>query len=220
MKLVVMATGNKGKVKEVRQIVGGAQVLTMKEVGLSMDIIEDGTSFRENALIKARSVFKAIQEGKANVKAEDVDLVISDDSGLEIDYFDKKPGIYSARWLGQDTPYTIKNQTVLDKMKDVPDDQRTARYVCAMAAILKDGEEFVTEETAEGFIAHEPAGQNGFGYDPIFYFPPLGTFAQISPEQKNAVSHRGKALRAMKELLDASGLTDTGAVAGKANEAL
>ncbi|MBO4886999.1 MAG: RdgB/HAM1 family non-canonical purine NTP pyrophosphatase [Firmicutes bacterium] len=209
---VIVATKNAGKIREIRQILGeDVNVVTMTEAGFTGEINETGTTFEDNSLIKARTIHEAFKESGR------FDLVISDDSGIEIDYFDKKPGVYSSRWLGEDTPYDIKNQIILDKMKDVPEEKRTARYVCAIAAILKDGTEIIVKETAEGRIAESPSGEGGFGYDPVFAFTgepgdvlPEGleagmTFADISAELKHAVSHRGKALRALyKELSERS----------------
>ena len=191
---VIFATGNEGKMREVRKIMEGTEFecVSMKEEGVGLDIVEDGTTFTENALIKAREVSKA-----TGLPA------MADDSGIEIDYFDKKPGIYSARWLGEDTTYDIKNGYILDKMKDVPDEKRNARYVCAIALVFPDGREYTTLETLEGMIAHEPAGDGGFGYDPIFYLPEYGrTDAELTTDEKNAISHRGKALRAMIKLYE------------------
>ena len=205
---VIVATKNAGKIREIRQILGeNVSVCTMSEAGFDEEIDETGTSFEENALIKARSVYQAFKESGR------FDLVISDDSGIEIDFFDKKPGVYSSRWLGEDTPYDVKNQIVLEKMADVPEEKRTARYVCAIAAILSDGTEIIVKETAEGRIAKSPSGEGGFGYDPIFEFTgepgdilpegllPGMTFADISADMKHAVSHRGKALRALYQEL-------------------
>ena len=163
----------------------------MKEAGIDKEINEDGKTFEENALIKARAV------------AEDTDaVVLADDSGLEIDYLNKEPGIYSARYLGEDTSYEIKNQALLDRLSGVKKEDRTARFVCAIAAVLPDKREFVVRETIEGYIGEKPAGTNGFGYDPIFYVDEYGcSTAELSEEKKNEVSHRGKALRAMREVL-------------------
>lgn len=165
----------------------------MKEAGVNLNIVEDGMSFEENAEIKARAVSRVLTN----------DIILADDSGLEIDYLDKAPGIYSARFAGEDTSYDIKNRILLDRMEGVPDDQRSARFVCAVAAMFPDGAVSVVRETIEGQVAAEAEGENGFGYDPIFYVPEYGcTTAQMTPEQKNEVSHRGKALRAMKKLLE------------------
>ena len=191
---IVFATGNDNKMKEIRMILAGlgTEILSMKEAGVDVDIVEDGMSFEENAEIKARAVARVLTN----------DIVLADDSGLEIDYLDKAPGIYSARFAGEDTSYDIKNRILLDRLEGVPEDERTARFVCAVAAVFPDGAVATVRKTIEGRIAHESEGANGFGYDPIFYVPEYGcTTAQMAPEQKNEFSHRGKALRAMKEIL-------------------
>ena len=194
---IIFATGNAGKMKEVRMILGdlGIPVLSMKEAGITADIIENGKSFEENAAIKAEAIRNLTADG---------DLVLADDSGLEIDYLDGAPGIYSARFMGEDTSYTVKNTALLEKLAGVPKEKRTARFVCAIACALPDGHTITTRGVMEGMIAHGIRGENGFGYDPIFYLPEFGcTSAEITPEQKNEVSHRGKALREMrKELQD------------------
>ncbi|MBQ7358572.1 MAG: XTP/dITP diphosphatase [Lachnospiraceae bacterium] len=187
---IVFATGNAGKVREVQAILAdmGMEVLSMKEAGISIDIVEDGTTYEENALIKAREVAKYTDA-----------IVMADDSGIEIEFMDNGPGIYSARFMGEDTSYTIKNNYIIQQLEGVPDEKRTARYVCAIAAVLPNGEELTTRGIFEGRIGYEEAGENGFGYDPIFYVPKFGkTTAQLSPEEKNQVSHRGLALEAMK----------------------
>ena len=192
---IIFATGNKDKMKEIRQILAdlGMEIISMKEAGVDIDIVEDGMSFEENAEIKARSVSRVLTN----------DIVLADDSGLEIDYLDKAPGIYSARFAGEDTSYDIKNRIFLDRLEGVPDEERTARFVCAVAAVFPDGTCETVRETIEGRIAHEPAGENGFGYDPIFYVPEYEcTTAEMSEEQKNELSHRGKALRSMKRILE------------------
>ena len=191
---IIFATGNKDKMKEIRQILAdlGMEIISMKEAGVDIDIVEDGMSFEENAEIKARSVSRVLTN----------DIVLADDSGLEIDYLDKAPGIYSARFAGEDTSYDIKNRIFLDRLEGVPDEERTARFVCAVAAVFPDGTVSTVRKTIEGRIAHESVGSNGFGYDPIFYVPEYGcTTAEMSPEQKNQLSHRGKALRAMRDIL-------------------
>lgn len=191
MQEIILASSNKGKVKEVQAILEGTgiKVIPLSETGFTDEIEENGSTFEENAIIKATVVAKAL--GKA---------VLADDSGLEIDYLGKEPGIYSARYLGHDTPYDIKNQMILDKLKNVPDEERTARFVCSMAFVLPNGETFTSYATMEGQIGHKICGENGFGYDPIFFLPEYGmSSAQISPEEKNAISHRGKALRMIKD---------------------
>ena len=168
------------------------EILSMKEAGVSADIVEDGKTFEENALIKARAICKLAGE-----------MVLADDSGLEIDYLNKEPGIYSARYMGEDTSYHIKNKSLIDRLEGVPDEKRTARFVCAIAAVFPDGKELVVRGTVEGIIGYEEKGENGFGYDPIFYLPERGcTTAELPPEEKNSISHRGNALRLMKELLE------------------
>lgn len=202
MQTIILATKNAGKVREIKDMTGDlCRVLTMTEAGITLDVEETGTTFAENAYLKARAVWEARR------KAGFSDTVISDDSGIEIDFFDRQPGIYSSRWLGEQTPYTIKNQIVLERMQDVPEDKRTARYVCAMTAILPDGRDLRVLETVEGRIAHAPAGSGGFGYDPIFLIPEAGlTFAEMPAEDKHAISHRGKALRALEALLKQEGI--------------
>ncbi len=200
MKKIIFATGNKDKLKEIRMILGdmGAEICSMKEAGIALDIVEDGATFEENAVIKAKAVSAAAGQGE---------IVLADDSGLEIDYLGGEPGVYSARYAGEDTPYTIKNQMLLDRLAGVPKEQRTARFVCAIAAALPDGQVLVTKGTIEGYIGFAPAGENGFGYDPIFYlWEGDCTTAQLPPERKNELSHRGKALRAMKEQLKQAGI--------------
>lgn len=179
--------------REVREILSDldVEILSMKEAGLNVEIIEDGTTFEENAVIKAKTVAEVAKE-----------IVLADDSGLEVDYLNKEPGVYSARYMGEDTSYIIKNQAILDRLAGVPKEKRTARFVCAIAAAMPDGEVLVTRETIEGYIGEKPAGENGFGYDPIFYVEEYGcSTAELTEAQKNEISHRGKALRAMKAKL-------------------
>ena len=198
MSRIIFATGNEGKMREIREILAGmeTEILSMKEAGLQSDAEETGTTFEENAIIKAKAM-----------AAMTDDIVLADDSGLEVDYLNKEPGIYSARYLGEDTSYDIKNQAILDRMKGVPKEKRSARFVCAIAAVLPNKEVLVVRETIEGYIGYEVAGCNGFGYDPIFYVDEFGcSTAELSEEEKNKVSHRGKALRVMREKLIAHGL--------------
>lgn len=193
-KRIIFATGNPNKMKEIRMILQdlGMQIYSMKEMEIHEEIVEDGTSFEENAEIKARTIARLLPQ----------DIVLADDSGLEIDYLNGAPGIYSARFAGEDTSYDIKNRIFLDKLEGVPDEERTARFVCAIAAVFPDGEVQTVRGIMEGQIAHEIAGGNGFGYDPIFYLPECGcTTAELEPEKKNDLSHRGKALRAMREII-------------------
>lgn len=190
---IIFATGNKGKVKEIQEILKDLnyEVLTMKEAGIEIAIEENGKTYEENALIKARSV------------AQHTDaIVMADDSGLEVDAMDKAPGVLSARFMGEDTSYRIKNAEIIRRLEGKEGDERSARFVCAIATVFPDKSEVTTRATIEGLIGYEEQGENGFGYDPIFYVPGFEkTTAQLSPEEKNQVSHRGKALRLMKEEL-------------------
>ncbi len=193
---IIFATGNAGKMKEIRMILEdmGREILSMKEAGIVLDIEENGASYEENALIKARAVAACTQAEGA--------VVLADDSGLEIDYLQGEPGIYSARYLGEETPYSVKNANLIERVSGVPDEERTARFVCAIAAVLPDGTELSSRAAIEGRIGYEERGGHGFGYDPIFHVPEFGrTTAELTEEEKNQVSHRGKALRLMKEEL-------------------
>ena len=193
MTKIIFATGNKDKMREIREIMQDCdvEIISMKEAGIDPEINEDGATFEENAIIKAKAV-AAFTDA----------IVLADDSGLEIDYLNKEPGVLSARYMGEDTSYTIKNQSLIDRLDGVEKEQRTARFVCAIAAVLPNKEVLVTRQTMEGYIGWEKEGENGFGYDPIFFLDEFGcSSASLSPEQKNSISHRGKALRAMKEEL-------------------
>ena len=193
MKKIIFATGNEGKMREIRRILSDldVEVLSLKEAGIHADIVEDGKSFRENAIIKAKAICQLTGE-----------VVLADDSGLEIDYLNGEPGIYSARYLGEDTSYRIKNQNLIDRLEGVSDENRTARFVCVIAAVYPDGTVKTARGTMEGVIGSEERGENGFGYDPIFFLPEYGcSSAELSMEEKNKISHRGKALRAIKEVL-------------------
>ena len=190
---IVFATGNAGKMKEIRLIMAdlGCEVVSMKEAGADPEIVENGRSFAENAEIKARAVWNCTG-----------DIVLADDSGLVVDYIGGEPGIYSARYMGEDTSYHIKNASLIERLNGVPDEKRTARFVCAVAAAFPDGSVKTVRGTMEGRIGYEEKGENGFGYDPIFYLPEYGcTSAELSGEEKNKISHRGKALRAIKDEL-------------------
>lgn len=187
---IVFATGNAGKMKEIRLILAdlGMEILSMKEAGVELDIVEDGTTFGENAAIKAKAVWEKTGG-----------IVLADDSGLVIDHLNGEPGIYSARYMGEDTSYEIKNRNLIQRLEGVTGQDRSARFVCNIAAVLPDGQVIHTEETMEGLIAGEPAGDGGFGYDPILFLPEFGkTSAELSIDEKNRISHRGKALESMK----------------------
>ncbi len=193
MNKIIFATTNEDKMKEIKMILGDLDlpILSLKDAGIKIDIVEDGKTFEENALIKAREIMKVTGE-----------IVLADDSGLEVDYINKEPGIYSARYMGEDTPYCIKNQSIIDRLKDAKGDERSARFVCAIAAVLPDGKEYTTRATIEGLIGYEEKGTNGFGYDPLMYVPEYGmTTGEMTPEDKNKISHRGKALREMRSKL-------------------
>lgn len=190
---IIFATKNKGKIQEINQIMKDTcfNIISMEEAGIDLDIEETGDTFEQNAILKATAIMNLTNE-----------IVLSDDSGLEVDYLNKEPGVYSSRYMGVDTPYTIKNQHILDLLKDVPDEKRTARFVSVIAAVFPNKKTLTTRAAIEGIIAHKIAGDNGFGYDPIFFVPEFGiTTAQMSIEQKNKISHRGKALRLMKDKL-------------------
>lgn len=198
MMRIIFGTGNRNKLREIREIMAGLdyEILTAADAGIDSDPDETGDSFEENAMIKARTVFE---------RSDRTSIVMADDSGLCIDFLGGEKGelgIHSARFMGHDTSYEIKNAAVLERMQEVPEEERTARFVCAIAAILPSGREITVREAMEGRIAHEISGANGFGYDPIFYLPEFGmTSAEISSESKNLISHRGKALRHMRAVL-------------------
>ena len=196
MDKIIFATGNEGKMKEVRMILEdlGLPVLSLKDAGITADVEENGTTFEENAQIKAKAIMEMTGA-----------LVLADDSGLEVDALDKEPGIYSARYMGHDTSYHIKNQNIIDRLEGKVGEERSERFVCAIAAAFPDGRVLITRGTMEGQIGYEEKGENGFGYDPIFYLPEYQCYsAELSLEEKNKLSHRGKALRLMKERLHES----------------
>lgn len=192
-KVIVVASGNQGKIKEFKEMLEpkGYTVKSLSDFPDMPEVEETGTTFHDNAIIKAQAV-----TDRYGITA------ISDDSGLEIDALDKKPGVMSARWLGHDTSYDVKNQKVLDLLKDKKN--RTCRYVCAIAITRVNEEPVVFEDTVECEVALEAKGSNGFGYDPIIYYAPSGkTMAEMSKEEKNSISHRGKAVRKLEAWLDA-----------------
>lgn len=201
MDTIIFATGNKNKMIEIRMILAdlGCKILSQKEAGIQADVVEDGQTFEENALIKATTIADIARKMPEYKNA----VVLADDSGLEIDALNKEPGIYSARYMGEDTSYDIKNQALIDRLDGVPDEKRTARFVCAIAAALPDGSTEVVRGTMEGRIGYEITGENGFGYDPIFYLPQFGcSSAELEPEKKNELSHRGEGLRKMRKVLE------------------
>ncbi|TCT12152.1 XTP/dITP diphosphohydrolase [Natranaerovirga pectinivora] len=191
---IIFATKNEGKMKEIRMILedSNIEIVSLKEAGIDLDVEEDGLTFEENAIKKAKEIMEHTGS-----------IVMADDSGLEVDYMDKKPGVYSARYGGEDTPYNIKNQMILDILKDVPEEKRTARFVSVIATVFPDGKTFTTRGVIEGIIDYDIKGDQGFGYDPIFYVPEYNcTTAEMSPALKNKISHRGKALELMKKELN------------------
>lgn len=190
---IIFATSNEGKMKEIRMLLAdlGMEILSMKEAGITADIVENGATFEENAVIKARAVAELTDA-----------IVLADDSGLEVDYMDKQPGVYSARFMGEDTPYSVKNRYIIDRLAEAEEEERSARFVCVIAAACPDGEILTTRATIEGRIAYKEEGEGGFGYDPILYLPEYQTTTAGLPiEEKNKISHRGKALKKMKEKL-------------------
>ena len=193
METIIFATKNKGKIKEINAILADmdVNVISMEDAGITIDVVEDGTTFEENSMKKAVQIMEV--SGK---------ITLADDSGLEIDYMDKAPGVYSARFMGEDTPYPERFKAIFEKLDGVPEEKRTARFVSCIAAAFPDGRRLTSYDTVEGIIGYEVKGENGFGYDPIFYVLEKGRYmAELSAEEKNAISHRGKALGKMKELL-------------------
>lgn len=193
MKRIIFATTNKNKVREVNMMMEGfdVELVPMSEIGIDVDVEETGTTFEENAIIKAKAICEMTGE-----------IALADDSGLEVDYLDGAPGVYSSRFLGEDTPYEIKNDYIIEKLKDAKGDERSARFACAMAMVFPDGDVETCYGTIEGLIGYEQKGTNGFGYDPIVYVPEYEmTTGEMAPELKNSISHRGKALEQMKEVM-------------------
>lgn len=192
MKTIIFATKNMGKMKEIKAKLPEYDVKSMEEAGIDIDVEENGETFEENAIIKAEEIMKICNE-----------IVVADDSGLEIDYLNKAPGVLSARYLGYDTPYEYKNAKILEQLEGVPEEKRTARFVCAMAVACPDKKTEVVRGTIEGIIGYESRGENGFGYDPIFFVPELNkSTAELSMDEKNKISHRGKALDKVKDILE------------------
>lgn len=201
MKRIIFATHNQNKMQEIREIFAGlfAELSMQSELGITLEPEENGKSFAENAEIKALAIHRFMkQQGLLRPG----DVVMADDSGLCIDYLDGAPGILSARFMGENTSYEVKNAALIERLRGVSGAERSARFVCNICAVLDDGRVLHAEESFEGLIAEKAAGSEGFGYDPILYLPELGrTSAEISREEKNRISHRGKALRAMRQIL-------------------
>lgn len=202
---IVFATGNAGKMREIRDILEGvdAEVLSLKDLGLKSEAEENGESFAANARIKVQEIYDIlVRDGSM----EDT-MIMADDSGLCIDALGGEPGVHSARFMGHDTDYKIKNAAILDKLKNVPDDKRGAAFVCHIAAVDEHGNYYDAEDEMRGAISHESRGREGFGYDPIFYLPEFGrTSGELTEEEKNAISHRGKVLRKMRDMLIKCGI--------------
>ena len=202
---IVFATGNAGKMREIRDILADvdAEIFSLKELGLKSEAEETGETFAENAVIKVREIYEILKE-RGELAGT---VIMADDSGLCIDCLGGAPGVHSARYMGHDTDYKIKNAAILDQLKDVPEEKRGAGFVCHIAAITEDGRVFGAEGEMRGSIAWESRGKEGFGYDPIFYLPEFGrTSGELSEEEKNKISHRGKVLRMMKEILSKEGI--------------
>ncbi len=198
---IIFATHNKNKLVEVRQILGdvATDIVAKSELGIDFEPVETGKTFAENAELKAVGIRSYM---RAHDMLEDGDIIMSDDSGLCVNYMLGLPGVYSARYLGEDTSYAVKNARIIQELRYAEGEERAAHFTCNICAAFADGRVLHTEGIFEGLIAAEPKGEHGFGYDPILYLPEYGrTSAELTPEEKNAISHRGKALRAMRELL-------------------
>lgn len=192
LKKIIFATSNDDKMNEIRDILKDlpVEVLSLKDINYQEDIEETGTTFEENAIIKAKAIMEYTGE-----------IVLADDSGLEVDYLDKAPGVYSARYMA-DASYEVKNNHIIGLLANAKDEERSARFVCVIACAFPSGEIIAKRGTIEGRIGYAIEGVNGFGYDPIFYVPEYHcTTAQMSGEQKNKISHRGKALEDMKSVI-------------------
>ena len=191
---IIFATSNQGKMDEIKMIMNDSRIpiVSLKEAGIEADIVENGRTFEENAVIKAKTIMELTGC-----------LTLADDSGLEVDYINKEPGVYSARYMGEDTSYSIKNQSIIERLKEAEGEERSARFVCVIAACFPEGRTVTARGTIEGRIAYEERGTHGFGYDPILYVPEYDkTTGEMEPEFKNQISHRGKALRLMREKLE------------------
>ena len=193
MRKFIVASRNKGKLREIEEILRNFpfKVISMEEAGVYKNIEENGETFEQNALIKAREVFKSVKE-----------IVMADDSGLEVDFLNGAPGIYSSRFAGENSTDQQRNSKLLKLLEGVPFEKRRARFVCTIAVLFPDEKYFTVKGTCEGYIGYEPVGKNGFGYDPLFFLPEYNmTMAQMEPSQKHKISHRGKALKLMVEKL-------------------
>ena len=194
---LILASRNKKKIQEVEAILAthfpNVRILSLDDVGYVGDIEENGTTYEENSLIKART---AVEAGNHRYAA------IADDSGLSVDALDGAPGVYSARYAGGHGDDAANNALLLQNLSHLPEAERTARFVCCIALVYPDGREMTVRGETEGLIINEARGNGGFGYDPYFYYPPFGkTFSELSAEEKNAISHRGKAIAKLAEVL-------------------
>ncbi|MDO5431932.1 XTP/dITP diphosphatase [Eubacterium maltosivorans] len=196
MKTIVLATGNKDKAREIKAMLDHKfEVKTMKDMGIDIEIIEDGDTFEDNALIKVRAIQPFVKDSEM--------IIMGDDSGLSVDALDGAPGIYSARYAGEDVTYRDNNEKLLKAMRDVPEEKRGAEFVSAIAMILPDGQELTVRGTVRGRIAFDFMGEEGFGYDPLFIVEETGkSYAQMAPEEKNDISHRARAVARAKQILE------------------
>lgn len=217
MKLI-LASRNKKKIGEMEALlskyIDGVRILSLDDIGFVGDIEENGTTYEENALIKARTAMEAsgnrcaaiaedrIAPVQTGAIADDRIAAIADDSGLSVDALGGAPGVYSARYAGGHGDDAANNALLLQNLADVPPAERTARFVCCIACVLPDGRELTVRGETEGRIIDDARGEGGFGYDPYFYYPPFGkTFAELTADQKNAISHRGKAVEKLAAML-------------------
>lgn len=196
MKTIVLATGNKDKAREIKAMLDHKfEVKSMKDMGIDIEIIEDGDTFEDNALIKVRAIQPFVKDSEM--------IIMGDDSGLSVDALDGAPGIYSARYAGEDVTYRDNNEKLLKAMRDVPEEKRGAEFVSAIAMILPDGQELTVRGTVRGRIAFDFMGEEGFGYDPLFIVEETGkSYAQMAPEEKNDISHRARAVARAKQILE------------------
>ena len=200
MKKIILASNNSHKVEEIKNILKdiNIEVKSLKEENIDIDIIEDGTTFEENAMKKAKGIADYLK-----LRGEENFIVMADDSGIEVDYLNGAPGVYSARYAGEHGNDDMNNEKLLRELKDVPEDKRTGRFVCQIVIVDSNNKELSIRGEVEGKILKEINGAGGFGYDPLFYYEPLNkSFGELSSEEKNKVSHRAKALNELKQRID------------------
>ena len=194
---IVVATRNQGKMKEIKAILNdvGMEVVSLDAMNIDIDVEEDGETFEENALKKATEIMEVCHE-----------ITLADDSGLEVDYLNGEPGVYSARYAGENATDEDRNQKLLKALEGVPLEKRSAKFVSVIAVVFPEGGKIIVRGTCEGVIHFEPIGRHGFGYDPLFYMPEYDkTMAQMDSKLKNKISHRAKALQLLTEELKAVG---------------